>query len=113
MSEKITKPPRTDNPDDLQDFYEQIERHLTLVGTVTVDVANITAGTVATFTIPVAGCRVNKQQSVILAPPSAIDASLLWCGVVSADNTVTVRLYNPTAGGINPNSGVWGARVML
>lgn len=113
MSEKIARPPRTDDPEDLRDFLEQVERQLNLVGTRTLDVGSIAAATVTTFTITVTGCRVAGGQSVALSPPSAIDASLLWCGLVTADDTVTVRLYNPTAGPIDPASSTWSARVFL
>lgn len=92
-------------------FDDDTYRTLALVGSVTVDLANITAGTVATFTIPVNGALANAQQTVALAPPSAIEAGLVWCGVVSANDVVTVRVHNTTGGGINPASAIWGARV--
>lgn len=82
-----------------------------LVGTTTVDVGSIAAGAVATFTITVAGAKADQQQQVCLGPPSAIEANLMWCGVVSADDTVTVRLYNPTGSPIDPASATWGAWV--
>ena len=113
MSVKIQRPPRTDNPNDLTQWYEEVERQLNLVGSRTLDVGNITAGTVSTFTITVTGCRAGQAQSVTLAPPAAIEANLLWCGAVTADDTVTVRLYNPTGAGINPGSATWGARVFV
>lgn len=113
MSVKLQRPPRGKDPADWSDWTEQVEQQLMLVGSRTIDVGNITAGTVSTFTVTVTGCKVNQGQSVVLSPPSAIEANLVWCGVVTANDTVTVRLYNPTGGGINPASGLWGARVFL
>lgn len=113
MSVKVPRPPRNMDASHLADWSEQVERQLTLVGTRTLDVGNIAAGTVTTFTITVTGCRVNHGQTVALAAPSGLNASLLWCGQVTADDTVTVRLYNPTAGGIDPASATWDARVFL
>jgi len=113
MSEKITRPPRTDDPEDLRDFLEQVERQLNLVGTTTVNVGNIVAGETATFTISVIGCRLDRQQAVVLAAPSAIETNLIWCGFVSADDVVTVRLTCASTIDINPASATWGARVFL
>lgn len=108
---------RPPGPADIQDFRarerfdEDTFRCLSLVGKVQVNVGNITAGTVATFTIPVNGAVADQQQTVVVTPPSAIESDLVWCGYVSADDEVTVRLYNPTGGGINPADALWGARV--
>lgn len=113
MSVKITKPPRLDNPNDQIDFQEQIERQLNLVGTGTIDLGSIAAGAVSTFTITVTGCRVGKQQSVAVAGPPALEANLMAWGIVTADNTVTIRVHNPTAGAIDPVSATWGCRVFL
>lgn len=113
MSEKLTRPPRVDDEEERQDFMEQVERQLNLVGRRTLDVGSILAGTVSTFTITVPGCRAAFDQAVALAPPPGIESNLLWSGVVSSDNTVTVRLYNPTGSPIDPASGTWGARVFL
>ena len=59
----------------------------------TADVANL------------AGLRAG--QSVCVTPPSAIDEGLVWGAYVGTDDTVTVRLGNVTAIGINPASGTW------
>lgn len=113
MSVKIPRPPRTDDPAGLTDWFEQVERQLTLVGSRTVNLGNIAAGTVLTFTVPVLGCKADQQQAVAVAMPSTIDADLLWCGLVSADDEVTVRVLNPTGGGINPGNATYGARVFV
>ena len=93
------KPP---GPSDEKDFRarERFDQDtfsiLRLAGTVQINVANITAGSIATFTIPVMGAKADEQQAVALAPPSAIEAGLTWSGFVSADDEVTVRLHNTT-----------------
>ena len=108
------KPP---GPSEEKDFrarerFDQDTYHLLrLAGTVQIDVPNITAGSIATFTIPVMGAKADEQQAVVLAPPSAIEAGLMWTGFVSADDVVTVRLHNTTGGGVNPADALWGARV--
>ncbi len=112
MSVKIPRPPRTANIEDLNDYLEQIERQLTLVGSRMIDVGNIVAGFASTFTIPVIGCKVGQGQAVALAPPETIEADILWCGYVTANDEVTVRLYN-AGSTVDLASGTWGARVFL
>ena len=109
------KPP---GPSDVKDFRarERFDQDtyslLSLAGSVSVDVANIAAGAIASFTIPVKGARADQKQAVSLAAPSAIEAGLAWSGFVSAADVVTVRLHNTTGGGINPAPATWGARVL-
>ena len=95
-----------------EQFDEDTYRLLSLVADVTVDMASISAGAIGTFTVTVNGALAGKQHAVMLAPPSTIEAGLVWCGVVSADDTVTVRVHNTTGSPINPASGVWGCRVL-
>jgi hypothetical protein len=52
-----------------------------------------------------AGLRVG--QSVSVTPPAAIDEGLVWGAYVGTNDTVTIRLGNVTALGINPASGTW------
>lgn len=109
------KPPSASEVQDFrakERFDDDTHRLLSLVGSVTVDMGSISAGAIATFTITVNGALVDTQHAVCLAPPSAIEAGLVWCGFVSADDTVTVRVHNTTGGNINPASGVWGCRVL-
>ena len=110
---KLPRSPRGLDEADMTDWFEQIQRQLNLVGALTIDVGSISAGTVSTFTIAVLGCKVGQGQSVALSAPSAVEASLLWCGSVTANDVVTVRLYNPTGLAIDPASGTWTARVFL
>lgn len=108
------KPPSVSEKDDFrarEHFDEQTYQCLRLVGTVTVDVGSIAAGAVATFTITVAGAKTGQGHTVALAPPSGIEAGLVWCGLVSAEDTVTVRVHNTTGAPIDPASAEWGCRV--
>lgn len=60
--------------------------------------------------ITVTGAAIN--DNVILGPPAGIEADLTWCGFVSAADTVTVRLINPTGAAIDPASATWRATVI-
>jgi len=82
-----------------------------LSGSATLDFGSIAAGAVAELTITVTGAVAGSPVS--LSPPSGIEASLVWSGYVSAADTVTVRLYNPTGGAVDPASGEWKASVIL
>jgi hypothetical protein len=93
-------------------FAQDVEAILALVGTRTYDVPSISSGSTATFTITVSGCRVDQGQTVQVGLPSTFNTSLVLYGFVSADDTVTVVLYNPTGGAINMNEATYTARVM-
>ncbi len=67
-----------------------------------------TTGT-QTLTITVTGAEVGDR--VLLAPPSALPAGLIPIGFVSATNTVSVSVFNNTAGAIDPASMTWGVTV--
>lgn len=94
---------------EIRQFLDGIHRCLKLVGSVAVNVGNITAATNQTFTITVEGARAG--MTVELGPPAAIEANLWWDGFVSANDTVTVRLWASAAGDINPALATWYARV--
>lgn len=52
------------------------------------------------------GLRVG--QAVYVTPPSTIDAGIVCGGAwVAADDSLTIRLGNVTAGAIDPASGTW------
>jgi hypothetical protein len=109
------KPPSASEVHDFrarERFDDDTHRFLSLVGTTTVDMGSISAGAITTFTITVNGALADQQHAVCLAAPSAIEAGLVWCGFVSADDTVTVRVHNTTGSPINPASGDWGCRVL-
>jgi hypothetical protein len=93
-------------------FNNAIAHMLGLVGTTTVDVANINAGAIGTFTVTVTDARPDQQQTVQVAVPSTFNTGLVPWGYVSAKDTVTVVLYNRTGGAIDPPSATYGVRVM-
>lgn len=79
-------------------------------GSLTTDVASIAAGAIATIAITVTGAA--SGDPVVIGAPAALGAGLLWSGYVSATDTVTVRIYNSTAGAIDPASATWKASVI-
>ena len=52
-------------------------------------------------------------MSVSVSPPSAIDSGLGWGAIVATDDTLTIRLVNATALGINAASGTWAFHGMV
>jgi hypothetical protein len=74
------------------------------------DVGSIAAGAAVTFDITVAGAVAGAP--VILGLPAGINAGIVGCALVSAGNTVTVRLGNLTAGAIDPAVGVYSVTVL-
>jgi hypothetical protein len=81
-----------------------------LTATAALNFPNIVTLTSQELTITVTGAAVG--DSVVLGPPAAIEANLTWAGYVSAADTVTIRVSNPTAGDINPASATWRATVL-
>jgi len=71
----------------------------------TVDAANVPANDVLDVAVTVAGVR-SKDFVMVHAPALEDDLGIshAW---VSANNTVTVRLVNPTGGAVNPASQTW------
>lgn len=80
-----------------------------LSATASLNFPSIAAGAVSTLTITVSGAA--SGDSVQVTPPSTIEAGLMWCGFVSAADTVTVRLRNATASAIDPAAATWRATV--
>lgn len=87
------------------DFVEG--KHLT--ATASLNFPNVVAFAKQDLTITVTGAAVG--DSVALGAPAAINAGFLWCGWVSAADTVTVRVYNLTGVAINPPAQTWRATV--
>lgn len=102
------QPPRTGDRE-TERYFEDLYQLLAHYGERTIELGSISAGTVATFTMTVTGAKVNAGQ-VIIGAPGTLEANLLWCGHVTADDEVTVRVYNPTGSPIDPASGTWSAR---
>lgn len=78
--------------------------------TATLDFPSIAAGAVATLTITVTGAVAG--DTVSLGAPATLEAGLMFTGIVTAANTVTVRVHNTTAGAIDPASATWRATVI-
>lgn len=115
MAKPLRRPPGTKelvDPRSIEYWRQAIFDQLSLVATRTVDVANIAAGATGSFTVTVSGVRADEGMQVIVGLPSAINTGLMVWGNVTADNEVTVYLYNRTGGGIDPPSATYAVRVM-
>lgn len=75
----------------------------------TLNFGSIAANSTSELTMTVAGATTNA--AVYLGAPPAIEAGLIWCGYVSAADTVSVRIHNMTGGAIDPASADWHVRV--
>lgn len=72
------------------------------------DFGAIAAASQASTTITITGAR---SGDVVLVSPSADTAGLVFSGVVTANDTVTIYAKNYTAGAINPASTTFRAIV--
>lgn len=69
-------------------------------GTVEIDPANLNATTRGATTFTLTGAE--TTDIIIVNPPSTLNDDLIFAGAaITADDEVTVYLYNPTAGAIN------------
>lgn len=69
-------------------------------GTVAIDPASINATTRGATTFTLTGAA--TTDIIIVNPPSDLNDDLIFCGAaVTAADTVTIYLYNPTGGSIN------------
>lgn len=76
------------------------------VGTVSLDPASINATTRGTVTFTLTGAKAG--DIIVCNPPADLNDDLIFCGAtVTSDDTVTVYLYNPTAGSINDTARTW------
>lgn len=76
---------------------------------VDLDLPAIAAGAVATLAVAVDGAR--EGDAVLLGPPSDLEAGLIPVGLVTAADTVTLRVYNASAAALNPAPNAW--RIVL
>jgi hypothetical protein len=75
-------------------------------GTVSLDPGSIAAATRGSVTFTLTGARAGDRVYVTM--PAALEDDLLPLGArVTADDTVTVYLYNPTAGAIDGAALTW------
>jgi hypothetical protein len=76
------------------------------MGTVSVNPASINATTRGTVTFTLTGAKVG--DIIVCNPPADLNDDLIFCGAtVTADDTVTIYLYNPTGGAINDGATTW------
>jgi hypothetical protein len=75
-------------------------------GTAAIDPPSIAATTRGAATFTLTGAKVGDV--VQLQPPAALNDDLIYCGAdVTADDTVTAYLYNPTGAPIDDASQTW------
>jgi hypothetical protein len=66
-------------------------------------IATVSRGSV-TFTLT--GARAG--DAIVVNPPAGLNDDLVFCGAaVTANDTVTVYLYNPTGGAIDDTAQTW------
>lgn len=80
-----------------------------LTRSATLNFASIAAGATAELTVTLTGAAAGDV--VALGPPAALEAGLAATGIVTAADTVTVRLLNTTGGAVDPASATWKVRV--
>jgi hypothetical protein len=114
MAQRLTAPPGVSDMQNFrarEAFDQALEAHGKLVGSTTVDVASIAAGAIGTVTITVTGARADMGMTVAVGLPSTISTGLVPWGNVTADDTVSIFLYNRTGGAIDPASATYYAWV--
>jgi len=75
-------------------------------GTTSLNPASIPATTRAGTTFTLTGAAVT--DAIVLNPPADLNDDLIFVGAtVTAADTVTVYLYNPTAGAIDDSARTW------
>lgn len=87
-------------------FFTEVWRALfgwrhSFTGTVIFDFGSISAQSQATTTMTINGAR--SGDAVIVRPTTAVNG-IIVDGTVTADNTVTIRAVNYSAGAIDPSS---------
>ncbi len=114
MPKLVRKPP---SPSDYQDprsleyFFADLYELLNKAGARTYDLPSISAGNTATFTITVKGAVPGQAQQVAYGLPDSWDTSLQVTAWVSAADTVTLSVLNPTGGSIDMAEATYSARV--
>jgi len=76
----------------------------------TLDFPSIGANESVALTITVLGAQ--GGDIAVIAPPTTLEAGLVYVGRVSATDTVSVLLHNQSGGSINPASASWRALVI-
>lgn len=115
MATRLTAPPGVSDAKNFrarESFDRELEAMLKLVGSVDADVGSIAAGARGTVTVPVLGARADRGMTVQVGLASAWSTGLVPYGYVSADDVVTIILYNSTVGAIDPPLLTYAVRVM-
>jgi len=100
------------DPRAMEYFLIDIHNQNRMVGTRTIDLASIASGAQTSFTITVDGALPDKQQTIEYGLPSNWNTSLQISSVfVSAADTVTIVVRNPSGGSIDMPSATYGVRV--
>lgn len=95
-----------------EEFDRQLWEQHKLAGTRTIDLPSVSSGAQTSFTVTVPGARANKQQTVEYGLPSAWNTGLrIDSAFVSADDTVTIVVGNPTGSPIDMGSATYSVRV--
>ena len=77
--------------------------------TLLMDFGSLVSGSTETQNVEILTARVGQRSNVI--PPTGSENGIFYNSWVSADNTVSVKAYNSTAGTINPVSGMYTVQV--
>lgn len=85
--------------------------NVSLTATKTHDFGNINAHTEASTTVSVLKARTADTPTVLVGP-SVNTAGIVYKGVVTADDTVTIYALNTTAAGIDPASTTFRVTVL-
>ena len=73
---------------------------------------SINAGLAQTLTMTIPGAVVGKPVAVGTTI-GAFSSQLIWSAFVSATDTVTCRVFNPTAGALDPPASDWTVAVKI
>jgi hypothetical protein len=75
-------------------------------GSVSINPPSIAATTRGAVNVTITG--LSTSDIVVVAPPATLNDDLIFCGAaVTAANTLTVYLYNPTGSGIDDTAKTW------
>jgi hypothetical protein len=96
----------------LESWHQAVQAMLKLTGSRTIDVGSIASGATGSLTVTVTGARADVGQTVQVGLPSTVNTGLVPWGTITADDVVTVYLYNRTGSPIDPASATYHVRVM-
>lgn len=95
-----------------ESFDTAIEDMCRRVGTVTTNVGSIAGGGLGSVVLTVPDAIPDVGMTVQVGLPSALSNGFVVWSVITASGEVTIYLYNRTGGAIDPDLGVYSARVM-